>query len=556
MERLANTTRGDILSLQDDSLSDTVESTVNNVLSTNPFSIELGEPKGGTRFVAQREIPIFGSQVAQASLYAYQKPTNTSLTIQDVDVHPSTVSPGNNTTAVLRSPAKQPLEVSVSQNGSSENLRHIAGDVYAAKTNLSSGQYTSTFTAVTTDQRETRSIPYPDVRNHNLPSLDDKDVVSPKNVSPAQTFNVTANTTKPIDTAYATILSPEGNETSISLTGTSQIYTENTSLSTYGEHHISITLENNSDNRTYAFVDTVQVKDVTTPCMNESMCSTSNPYCTGSSSSNLTCSDNKAAQGMYASNESSCASGLSLLSNQLCTQVNTYDIALAKKSGQTLGYSLNQIENRLLSVTPIQECSPLNESLFNITHVNLSPSNMPSCDGEIETYMTESELNQAIQSIANEMDECTSEAVTAVQNHPRFSSTTVDRVSMFTGQRWLALNQTACQNPSIPCTGGELFGKALGIPSLGSVSTMNSSSYVSQADATGTAAHEAGHTWGLYHLDCGGTSGACQGPNSADCSPPSPQPYVMDYCQPYNEYGPAGYNVIKNKISLQLRACN
>ncbi len=65
--------------------------------------------------------------------------------------------------------------------------------------------------------------------------------------------------------------------------------------------------------------------------------------------------------------------------------------------------------------------------------------------------------------------------------------------------------------------------------------------------------HELGHTLGLGHLRCGvpARAGPCRPTyvNIADCSDPEEPTgiFIMDYCQPMEKYGPAGYNFMKTE---------
>ncbi len=529
MERLANATGGDIISLQDDSLSNAVESTVNDVLSANPFSIELGEPKGGTRFVAQRDIPIFGSQVAQATLYAYQKPTNTSLTIQDVDVHPSTVLPRNNTTAVLRSPAAQPLDVSVSQNGSSKSLRHIAGNVYAAKTNLSSGQYTSTFTAVTTDQRASQTLQGPNVTSHNLPRVKTKNVVSPENVSPRRPFNITVNTTKPINDAYVRMLGPAGNETTISLNGSGQSFTKITSISTYGEHHFSILLENNGVNRTYSLIDTVTVKDIKIPCTQESDCSAQEPYCTGNVSTNLTCSNIRASEGMYASNKSSCQKGLRLFGNKC-------------------------IEPFRLAVVPVNFSFPSDNATYNTLVDQFEDfweqKTFGSCsypDKAVEVLRINEDCSPAKSAcLPSALDMCNSHCASAVISCAQDKYSNVDKAEAL-------LKGNGASNPFGP-------GTVTGCSPLASLTQDNRGSDLGGAiHATSLgfengkgSAHELGHDFGLCH----GRSNAAWSstPSQKPCNP-SEDGNCVPYCLDLNDDGTRDCTVTRTSDGIP-QSCN
>ncbi len=70
------------------------------------------------------------------------------------------------------------------------------------------------------------------------------------------------------------------------------------------------------------------------------------------------------------------------------------------------------------------------------------------------------------------------------------------------------------------------------------------------------AAHEVGHTSGLHHLRGCGAGGACAGPNGADCREPNVAEFMMDYCMPFNRYGPTGYNYMKtNAYAKWLKGC-
>ncbi|MBI2674912.1 MAG: hypothetical protein HYX24_00515 [Candidatus Aenigmarchaeota archaeon] len=70
-------------------------------------------------------------------------------------------------------------------------------------------------------------------------------------------------------------------------------------------------------------------------------------------------------------------------------------------------------------------------------------------------------------------------------------------------------------------------------------------------------AHETGHAFGLYHVEGCGAQGTCMGPNAADCRLPEHHEFVMDYCNPFNRFGPAGYKYMKEKsIAKWLKGCS
>ena len=66
--------------------------------------------------------------------------------------------------------------------------------------------------------------------------------------------------------------------------------------------------------------------------------------------------------------------------------------------------------------------------------------------------------------------------------------------------------------------------------------------------------HELGHDLGLGHVSCGVGCHACMSgnPNCPDCSEPMSEKrlFVMDYCNPIQKYGPAGYNYLKTRSEL------
>ncbi len=107
------------------------------------------------------------------------------------------------------------------------------------------------------------------------------------------------------------------------------------------------------------------------------------------------------------------------------------------------------------------------------------------------------------------------------------------------------LIQAVCKGDSCPGIDpqmGTICGCADGIP--GTVSATLT------IDCDGTApsrvgTHELGHTNGLYHMECGGGAGACQGPNAADCGEPDEQNYIMGYCQ-QEYFGDAAYTHLES----------
>lgn len=64
--------------------------------------------------------------------------------------------------------------------------------------------------------------------------------------------------------------------------------------------------------------------------------------------------------------------------------------------------------------------------------------------------------------------------------------------------------------------------------------------------------HEIGHTMGLGHVDCDVACHACppyaNNCNCPDCSQPMSEKrlFIMDYCNPFEKYGPAAYQCLKN----------
>jgi hypothetical protein len=100
--------------------------------------------------------------------------------------------------------------------------------------------------------------------------------------------------------------------------------------------------------------------------------------------------------------------------------------------------------------------------------------------------------------------------------------------------------------PQITINGqtGIICGKAENIPAPVSVTY--------SACGAKTAAHETGHSTGLYHISTPGNNegGACQGPNSADCSEPASdrRTFLMSYADQRTQYGPAGYSYMEEDV--------
>ena len=109
----------------------------------------------------------------------------------------------------------------------------------------------------------------------------------------------------------------------------------------------------------------------------------------------------------------------------------------------------------------------------------------------------------------------------------------------------------SCGNRSGKC------GSAKDIPSKTAV--INAEACSSVVAPYKTIIHEMGHTFGLYHVKSqSGLNGcwddelgACQGPNADDCklSNESISKNIMAYCPNREEFGPGGYNFLRN-ISL------
>jgi len=97
---------------------------------------------------------------------------------------------------------------------------------------------------------------------------------------------------------------------------------------------------------------------------------------------------------------------------------------------------------------------------------------------------------------------------------------------------------------SSSCVGA--CGCANGIPGTSSSSNM--------AECRGALyeipSHEIGHTMGLGHVDCDVACHACMTNdcNCADCSQPAAEKrlFIMDYCNPFEKYGPAAYQCLKD----------
>ncbi len=86
--------------------------------------------------------------------------------------------------------------------------------------------------------------------------------------------------------------------------------------------------------------------------------------------------------------------------------------------------------------------------------------------------------------------------------------------------------------------------------------------------------HELGHSFGLKHIDVCGLKEAescgllcrpndipynpvsgkyeCVGPNANDCFEPDRLSFIMDYCDPFDKFGPSGYNFIKSDTTQGL----
>lgn len=95
-----------------------------------------------------------------------------------------------------------------------------------------------------------------------------------------------------------------------------------------------------------------------------------------------------------------------------------------------------------------------------------------------------------------------------------------------------------------------LCGCAAGIPSLSSVTRSRFFIGTQGPFCVTTAAHESGHTFGLYHVNSqGNEAGACLGPNAADCNVANKASDLMGYRRPRDHYGPNALSYISNLFS-------
>lgn len=71
--------------------------------------------------------------------------------------------------------------------------------------------------------------------------------------------------------------------------------------------------------------------------------------------------------------------------------------------------------------------------------------------------------------------------------------------------------------------------------------------------------HEMGHSWGFHHVECKNNCVACQAcpgyVNCPDCKRPERAQFIMDYCSPMGQYGPAAYDHLKKLFKKYLEGC-
>lgn len=231
-------------------------------------------------------------------------------------------------------------------------------------------------------------------------------------------------------------------------------------------------------------------------------------------SSSLSCSDpHYSASGV--SGNRCCPDGTSW-NGSACQDNNRYEVVIvpARYSDQsTFEQDAENAFNYFVSKSPFSQCSEPDNKIKKTT-LDISQCNINNCNVKNDACF-------------NEMKQCAD-----------------NQLGIGNWNKIIGLAEG--NGPLITINGqtGRICGKAEGIPAPVSVTY--------SACGAKTAAHETGHSTGLYHISTPGNNegGACQGPNSADCSEPESdrRTFLMSYADQRNQYGPEGYSYMEEDV--------
>ncbi|MFT4309480.1 MAG: hypothetical protein ACMXYL_03255 [Candidatus Woesearchaeota archaeon] len=320
-------------------------------------------------------------------------------------------------------------------------------------------------------------------------------------------------------------------------------------------------------------------------CDDSKDCPEQYPYCV-STQEGLKCSSSCSKAAEYASDQDSCCEGLSFhRDTSICYNAHApFTIAIMPfnlDESQSIEYQIIA-ENIIAAIrekTPIRDCI-MEHAAFRYVIIEEYDC-IQNCNNTV--YLSEYESPTAyVQDCRRELYEC------ALQHVPEPKS--VDRVIGIMPAK-LDIYWITEDKPFYSFIG------TAEIPGRTALLTLPSGIPEQYYDIEGSALHEIGHTFGLKHLSCQPKvdgeikipDGACTGPNHNDCQPSCIEPaiipmdcgsfisfetcledehydfynlhlcfselehnkdYIMNYCHPYNEYGPAGYAYIRDQSAM------
>jgi hypothetical protein len=228
-------------------------------------------------------------------------------------------------------------------------------------------------------------------------------------------------------------------------------------------------------------------------------------------SANLTC--NQVFPGFTNYTNACCESGYGWNGSE-CIPLDTFDVFIVPvqiDDQATYSTVASEFKNHFLSVSPFKECKNKN-NLVKFWIINIS-----DCP------------NEAASSCLDHCSDCITIGRNCARRMEGILGVTYDKFAVLTkGGGWNG--GCAC---NIPCDGA-------------------SSSLLSCNSNLCVPSHEIGHDLGLGHIDCGVACHACMSgnPNCPDCSLPLAEKasFIMDYCNPMQKYGPAGYDFLNTSF--------